>query len=105
MTSVGPDAYGEVRVTAVDGRRHVVMAGDIDQQLAARFHEVIAILGSGDVPIEVDLAAVDFMGSTGLSFFAALSTLDCHVRVLNTPPFVRELLALTQIDRSLELVD
>jgi anti-anti-sigma factor len=97
---------GSVHVIVGAVRTRIVLAGEIDADLAADLHQAAADAESAGLPIEVDTQHVTFMDSSGVAFLARLSTRSAEpVRLIRVPPTVRFLLDVTRIGELLDVVD
>jgi anti-sigma B factor antagonist len=97
---------GSVHVIVGSERTRIVLAGDVDADLAPDLQEATGEAEQAGLPIEVDSQHVTFMDSSGVAFLARLSTRSpWRVRVLRAPPTVRFLLEVTRIGELLDLVD
>jgi len=87
-------------------RTRIVLAGDVDADIAPDLLEATAEAERARLPIEVDCHHVTFMDSSGVAFLARLSTRSpTRIRLIRVPPTVRFLLDVTRIGELLEIVD
>lgn len=101
--AVGP---GTVQVFVGADRTRIVLAGEIDTELAPDLHEAAAAAEHAHLPIEIDAHHVTFMDSSGVAFLARLSTRSTTpVRLIRVPPTVRFLLEVTRIGELLDVVE
>jgi anti-sigma B factor antagonist len=87
---------------------HVVLAGEIDIDRADDLREIVqSFRRSAATDVAVDMAAVTFMGSTGISFLLRLRRTAAArggvVRLLHIPEQCRRLLTVTATDSLFEL--
>ena len=101
--AVNPPWSVERRV--VDGRSRVVVSGELDAFTAADIHAAIQDSTEGD--LELDLAGVTFIDSSGLA-----AVIEGHLRleqqqrrlvVVDRSPIVQRLLDLSGVSRHLDL--
>jgi anti-anti-sigma factor len=100
-----PDRLGIIEL----GPSMVALSGEIDAQSASALAQRLDALFDGDGPVEIDLAAVSFIDSSGLQVLIVLHQRadDAHRRlVLRSPsrPVVR-LLEITGLDCHFHTVD
>lgn len=92
-------------ITGADKVR-VVLAGEVDADLAPDLQEATTAVERSGLPTEVDTHHVTFMDSSGVAFLARLATRSPYrVRMLHVPPTVRFLLDVTRIDELLDVVE
>lgn len=97
---------GTVHVIVGPEHTRIVLAGEVDADLAPELLEAGAEAEKAGLPIEVDVHHVTFMDSSGVAFLARLSTRNTHrVRLLRVPPTVRFLLEVTRIGDLLDVDD
>ncbi len=87
-----------------EGERVTVLVdGDVDARTAHQLAAVIDSLSEDVRVIELDLAELDFLDSTGLSVMAMalrrLEQVDGALELLNVPEMVSELLRITDMSR------
>jgi len=92
-------------ITGIDHIR-VILAGEVDAELAADLQDATTAVERSGLPVEVDAHHVTFMDSSGVAFLARLASRSSYrVRLLNVPPTVRFLLEVTRIGELLDVVD
>ena len=97
---------GTVHVIVGAERTRIVLAGEVDADLAPELLEAGTEAEKAGLPIEVDAHHVTFMDSSGVAFLARLSIRSAHrVRLLRVPPTVQFLLEVTRIGDLLDVVD
>ena len=97
---------GAVHVIVGTDSTRIVLAGEVDADLASELQEATAEAEHLGLPIEVDAHHVTFMDSSGVAFLARLSIRSQHrVRLLRVPPTVRFLLEVTRIGELLDVVE
>ena len=97
---------GSVHVIVGAERTRIVLSGEVDADLGGDLQEATAEAERAGLPIEVDAHHVTFMDSSGVAFFARLSTRSpSRVRLIRVPPTVRFLLEVTRIGELLDVVD
>ncbi len=96
---------GSVHVlTGIDHIR-VILAGEVDADLAADLQDATTAVERSGLPVEVDTHHVTFMDSSGVAFLARLATRSSYrVRLFNVPPTVQFLLEVTRIGELLDVV-
>jgi anti-sigma B factor antagonist len=82
----------------LDGSAVLAIRGEVDMATAPAFHSVIEQTMQLGVPVVVDLAAVTFMDSSGLSVLAVASQDDVPISVRSPSLPVGRLLAMTGLD-------
>lgn len=108
MTDAGP-AFSVA--TEVDGDRAVVrVVGELDLQTAPRLREeLVAVVNQGVTDLVLDLAALDFIDSSGLSvLIMALKRLrerGGELRLRSVPDRARRVLEASGLDRAIPMVD
>jgi anti-sigma B factor antagonist len=90
------------------GRATVAVTGEVDASNANRLRlAILAAASKHGAPLEVDLAGVTFMDSTGLRAIAdaalALEPARSGLVLCNVPRHVRRILEITGSGRSLEV--
>ena len=92
-------------ITGIDHVR-VILAGEVDAELAGDLQDATTAVERSGLPVEVDAHHVTFMDSSGVAFLARLTTRSPYrVRLLNVPPTVRFLLEVTRIGELLDVVE
>ena len=99
-----PDFH--IRILSVDGRSIVHVSGELDAYTAARLRDSLAGLTSaGARHVVVDLAAVSFMGASGLGVLVAagkrLRRDDGKLVLRSAPPSVQKMIEITGLDATL----
>ncbi|MFF9024807.1 STAS domain-containing protein [Streptomyces eurythermus] len=99
------DTPVDVRVQRLaDDRALLIVRGDLDLHTAHRLGDVLQPLLSGDEHmVLVDLSAVTFLDSTGLtmliSAYRTARSTGARLALIAPSPAVREMLRLTGVDR------
>lgn len=97
---------GSVHVIVGSERTRIILAGDIDADIAPDLAEATGEAEHARLPIEVDCHHVTFMDSSGVAFLARLSSRSpVRVRLIRVPPTVRFLLDVTRIGELLDVID
>mgnify|MGYP001268915574 CR=1 FL=1 len=97
---------GSVHVISGIDRVRVILAGEVDADLASDLQDAITAVERAGMPVEVDTHHVTFMDSSGVAFLARLASRSAYrVKLLNVPPTVRFLLEVTRIGELLDVVD
>ena len=65
------EEIGHADVAVVDARWQVRLSGEISLEMRPRFDGVAVQVASEPLPVDVDLAAVTFMDSSGINIFLA----------------------------------
>jgi len=90
-------------ITGIDHIR-IILAGEVDADLAGDRQDATTAVERSGLPVEVDAHHVTFMDSSGVAFLARLATRSAYrVRLLNVPPTVRFLLEVTRIGELLDV--
>lgn len=95
------------RVTVHPDADHttITLAGEIDADLVDELRQATLDATATGLAIEIDVRAVTFMDSTGVSFFIAAARRSPKVvRVHGAGDAVRLVLQVTRVDELLELV-
>ena len=91
------------------GRSVVRMWGEIDLEVRRRAGDVCLAVGQRGLPLVVDAGGVTFMDSTGMSVLVRLArdgeARGYPVTLDNASWSLRELLAITGVDRLLQITD
>ena len=100
-----PEA-GSVHVILDPQVVHVVLAGEIDANIARDLTFAAAEATAAGLPVDVDCRSVTFMDSTGIGFLARLAARSQRrVRLLHPPGIVRFLLETVRITSMVEIVE
>jgi anti-anti-sigma factor len=108
VTDGGPEFSVAVEV---DGERAVVgVVGELDLQTAPRLREeLVALVNRGVTDLVLDLAALDFIDSSGLSvLIMALKRLrerGGELRLRSVPARARRVLEASGLDRAIAMVE
>lgn len=83
----------------------VSIAGEVDLLAAPKIQEVLDAAFTESKQVVVDLAALDFIDSTGLSaFIEAVTARDgCRLVVRSAPPMARRVIEITGLDKLFEV--
>ena len=97
---------GEVR--CAEGIDVVEVSGEIHVSTAPRFHEALdAVIERGDGNLVLDLTAVEFIDSTGLSVLLSglrlVNQRQGHMALVCTNPTVLRLFEITSLDTTFEI--
>jgi len=99
----------DVRVHGVEGVGVVTVRGEIDLANSATLRQVVtdeqrAVAAAGGTVVVVDLAEVTFLDSSGLAVLVAVDrNPEARMRVVVATRAVERVLALTGLDRTLEV--
>ena len=97
---------GSVHVISGIDHIRIILAGEIDADLAGDLQDATTAVERSGLPVEVDTHHVTFMDSSGVAFLARLATRSSYrVRLLNVPPTVRFLLEVTRIGELLDVAE
>ena len=97
---------GSVHVISGIDHIRIILAGEVDADLAPDLQDATTAVERSGLPVEVDTHHVTFMDSSGVAFLARLATRSAYrVRLLNVPPTVRFLLEVTRIGELLDVAD
>ena len=101
------DGFDIVR-TEVNGRPTLFVYGEIDVMTAPRLHEALNLIIREEPPIlQVDLANVGFIDSTGLSALVVghrqLEEAGGELRLVSVPPNVARVFELVGLDARFKL--
>ena len=93
-----------------DGRRTLVVSGEIDVATAPRLrHELRMLIAEAHSPAVVDLSRVTFLDATGLSALVGARNdvhgTDVSLVLLNPSPPTRRVLEITGLDSHFDVVD
>jgi anti-sigma B factor antagonist len=93
-----------------DGHRTLVVSGEVDLATAPRFlDQLIAVAAEAHSPALVDLSAVTFLDSSGLTALVdarrSFEDTDVSLVLVNPSPACRRVLEITGIDKLFEIVD
>ncbi len=94
--------------TEVNGRPTLLVYGEIDVMTAPRLHEALnLVIREGPPILQVDLANVTFIDSTGLSALVVahrqLDELGGELRLVSVPPKVARVFELVGLDARFKL--
>ena len=90
------DEIGHADVVLVDARWQIRLSGEISLEMRPHFDRVAGQVADERLPVDVDVAAVTFMDSSGIAFLARLAVENPgRVQVLNAAGLTRELLTVT----------
>jgi anti-anti-sigma factor len=100
------EPIGQVTVRTSVTRTRLVLSGEVDMSLAdelsAAVDEVLAL----GLPVDVDVRAVTFLDSSGLSKLVHLATSSVtRPRLIQPPDFVTFLLEVTRLDEVMDVVE
>lgn len=96
---------GSVHVISGIDHIRIILAGEVDADLAADLQDATTSVERSGLPVEVDAHHVTFMDSSGVAFLARLASRSSYrVRLLNVPPTVQFLLDVTRIGELLDVV-
>lgn len=99
-----------LRLDTVTGpeRTVVIVRGEIDMHTASQLSAVVQLACVNSEVVELDLAELEFLDSTGLGVIAgALDLLDRsggRLELRNVPPMVMRLLQMTDMARLLTII-
>lgn len=97
---------GSVHVISGIDHIRIILAGEVDADLAGDLQDATTAVERSGLPVEVDTHHVTFMDSSGVAFLARLASRSAYrVRLLNVPPTVQFLLEVTRIGELLDVVD
>ncbi|GAA2727525.1 STAS domain-containing protein [Cellulomonas aerilata] len=100
------EEFGHVGITAADGRWLLRLTGEISTEMSARLDQVLEEVAVERRPVDVDLAAVTFLDSSGIGFLARLGIdSGAEVRVLNATGLTRDLLVLSGLEKVLTITE
>jgi anti-sigma B factor antagonist len=98
------EEIGRADVALVDGRWRITLSGEISLEMRPRFDRVVDEVATERNPVDVDLADVSFMDSSGIAFLARLAVENpARVRVLNATGLTQELLTVTGLPTILDV--
>ena len=96
QTLVAPETLLTVlTATETDDYALLCCAGEIDQATAPLFADALADAVPGRHRVEVDLAGVTFMDSSGINALVQHRRPGCDLVVTHVPPHIRRVLDIT----------
>jgi anti-anti-sigma factor len=101
------DVLGDLKIVVADRRARLTVSGEVDATNAERLRQTIVDVGvTSDGVVEVDLAGVTFMDSTGLRALANASTELGQVELVlcDTPRQLSRILEVTGICKGLRCI-
>ena len=105
-SSVTTAEPGSVHILLEDESTTIVLAGEIDADMAAELQEATSAAEAAGKPVVVDAHHVTFMDSSGVAFLARLAIrTPARVKLVNVPPTVRFLLDVTRIGDLLDVIE
>ena len=96
---------GTVEVIIEGARVLVLLAGEVDADLSADLADAADAVADAVLPVDIDVAGVTFMDSSGVAFLARVATSAAGpIRLLNPSESLRFLLEVTRIGELVEIV-
>jgi anti-anti-sigma factor len=100
------EPIGSVTVRTSSSRSRLVMSGEVDMSLAEELSAAVDNVLALGLPVDVDVRAVTFLDSSGLSKLVRLATSSAtRTRLIEPPDFVLFLLEVTRMDEVLDVVE
>lgn len=100
-----PADHGTVHVFLSRATTRVVLAGEIDDSMRDELQDAINEAAAAQLPVEVDVHHVTFIGSVGVAFIARMSARTGHrVRLLRATPTMEFLFDVTDLRAVVDIV-
>lgn len=99
------EPIGRVTVRTSPTRARLVLTGEVDMSLADELSAAVDDVLALGVPVDVDMRAVTFIDSSGLSKLVRLATSSVtRPRLIEPPEFVIFLLEVTRVHEVMDVV-